>query len=295
MNERYRPTIFERLEQGSKVRADRIAALSHITPSVDSRVSRSKLHERAGTLAAVSLILAMLAASTRADAGSGQNLGDVNCDGQTNSIDAALVLQKTAKLINTLACKTAADVNGDNQSNAIDASLILQFDARLIDNLPVESIKKELPTIDILDETFRGSELLASNLIWPQDIAVSPVNGKIYFVAKSNNGGAAENIYELDNKDVTRRFPGAGDPWGAMQQTEVAINQRDELFVYSRTWIDEYIRVYNTGTGEEIMEIVTPFPDSFGPDYHDNYQPVRSVAANPIDNKFYMSVWRDGP
>ena len=296
MNERFGPSKFERLDQGTRTRFKqvenfRLAQVNNVTSEVEPKIRKI----RTAISAAASLSLILLAACATIKANESKNVGDVDCNERTNSIDAALILQKTAGLIDTLACKMAGDVNADNRLNAVDAALILQYDARLINSFPAETVKKQLPTIDILDETFGGGELLASNLIWPQDIALSPVNGKIYFVAKSDNHGAAENIYEIDNKDVIRRFPGAGDPWGAMQQTEVAINQRDELFVYSRTWIDEYIRVYNTGTGEEIMEIVTPFPDSFGPDYHDNYQPVRSVAANPIDNKFYMSVWRDGP
>src|SRR3989344_565490 len=63
------------------------------------------------------------------------NLGDVNCDGNVNSIDAALVLQKGAGLIDSLACEEAGDVNGDDLLNAVDAALILQLDAGIIDEL----------------------------------------------------------------------------------------------------------------------------------------------------------------
>jgi len=58
-----------------------------------------------------------------------QELGDVNCNGQTNSIDASLVLQFDADLITTLACMDVADVNGDGLINAIDALYILWIDA----------------------------------------------------------------------------------------------------------------------------------------------------------------------
>ena len=139
MNERFGPNRFERLEQGLKARGDRIAALRPISDAVDAQVSRSKLHERAGTLAAVSLTLAMLAAFTRAEAtNSGQTLGDVDCSGQTNSIDAALVLQKTAGLIGALSCEEAGDVNRDGLIGALDAALILQKDAGLINLFPAE-------------------------------------------------------------------------------------------------------------------------------------------------------------
>lgn len=58
--------------------------------------------------------------------------GDVNCSGETNSIDAALVLQKTAGLIDRLACEEEGDVNGDDILNAVDAALILKYAAGFI-------------------------------------------------------------------------------------------------------------------------------------------------------------------
>ncbi len=64
-------------------------------------------------------------------------IGDVNCDGVTNSIDAALVLQLDAALIASLDCEDAADVNGDGATNRVDAAIILQYAAGLIDSLPV--------------------------------------------------------------------------------------------------------------------------------------------------------------
>ncbi len=59
-------------------------------------------------------------------------LGDANCNGTVDSIDASLVLQYTAGLIQTLACLQLADVNHDGSVNSIDASLILQYTAGLI-------------------------------------------------------------------------------------------------------------------------------------------------------------------
>jgi len=61
--------------------------------------------------------------------------GDANCDGVKNSLDAAIVLQYAAGLLDDLPCLTSADANGDGRVDAIDAALILQYDAGLLDEL----------------------------------------------------------------------------------------------------------------------------------------------------------------
>lgn len=58
--------------------------------------------------------------------------GDADCDRTVNAIDAALVLQYDAGLIDSLPCPDDADVDHDDSVNAIDAALILQKDAGLI-------------------------------------------------------------------------------------------------------------------------------------------------------------------
>ena len=62
--------------------------------------------------------------------------GDVDCDGLITSIDAALVLQFDAGLIDELDCLHNADVNGDGNIDSVDALLILQHVAGLIDRWP---------------------------------------------------------------------------------------------------------------------------------------------------------------
>ncbi len=68
-------------------------------------------------------------------------LGDVNRDGKISPLDASLVLQYNAKLINDRAiCAAVADVNGDDKISPLDASLILQFNAKLINDFPANII-----------------------------------------------------------------------------------------------------------------------------------------------------------
>ena len=57
--------------------------------------------------------------------------GDANCDGTANSIDAALVLQLAAGLVDYLLCEGWADADRDGETTSIDATLILQHDAGL--------------------------------------------------------------------------------------------------------------------------------------------------------------------
>ena len=65
-----------------------------------------------------------------------QFIGDVDCSEDISSIDAALVLQLTAGLIDELSCPQNGDTNFDGMTNSIDAALILQFVAGLLPTLP---------------------------------------------------------------------------------------------------------------------------------------------------------------
>jgi len=69
--------------------------------------------------------------------------GDASCDGNVNSIDAALVLQYIARVLTSLRCAAAADVNGDGRIDAVDAALILQYDAGLLTG-PFDSAQGKL-------------------------------------------------------------------------------------------------------------------------------------------------------
>jgi plastocyanin len=62
--------------------------------------------------------------------------GDVNGNDAIDAIDAALVLQFGADLIDWLWSLDRADANDDGDVDAVDAALILQYAAGLIDSLP---------------------------------------------------------------------------------------------------------------------------------------------------------------
>ena len=59
-------------------------------------------------------------------------LGDANCNGVVNAIDAAIVLQINAGLLGPPSCEENADVNENGSIDSIDAALILQSIAGLI-------------------------------------------------------------------------------------------------------------------------------------------------------------------
>jgi hypothetical protein len=66
--------------------------------------------------------------------------GDINCDGTTNAIDTAIILQMVAGLLPGVPCPWVGDVNGTGILGPIDASLILQFDAGLLPELSLPAV-----------------------------------------------------------------------------------------------------------------------------------------------------------
>jgi len=65
-----------------------------------------------------------------------KTMGDVNCDGKVNNLDATVILKYDAGIIDlTLDEKDIADVNGDGKVNNLDATVVLKYDAGIINEL----------------------------------------------------------------------------------------------------------------------------------------------------------------
>ena len=105
------------------------------------------LRTLAGAIVAM-LLVVLLWASPASSSLPPQTEGDANCDKVTNSIDAALILQVDAGLIDTVPCRNSADVIRDGAINSLDAAIVLQMEAGLccdepltaelsIDSLPI--------------------------------------------------------------------------------------------------------------------------------------------------------------
>ena len=59
----------------------------------------------------------------------------MNGDSFVNSIDATLVLQYDAGILESLQHPEVADVNADSSVNSLDAQLVLQYDAGFVPTL----------------------------------------------------------------------------------------------------------------------------------------------------------------
>lgn len=60
-------------------------------------------------------------------------LGDVDCNGEVNAVDANWVLQYSAGMVDAVPCPDLADMNGDGHIDAVDSTIILQKVAGLIE------------------------------------------------------------------------------------------------------------------------------------------------------------------
>ena len=86
---------------------------------------------RFGLAAVLTAIIFAVLAIAPASAGV-QPAGDANCDGVVTSLDAVIVLQVDAGLLDRAPCHTQADASFDGVVNSLDAAIILQREAGLL-------------------------------------------------------------------------------------------------------------------------------------------------------------------
>ena len=98
----------------------------------DITLSDTSFQDLANELGPPTLIGATVTCFAPQRGGPPQLIGDANCSRDVSSIDAALVLQYDAGLLESLDCLAAADVNFDGTVDSRDALLILQLEAGLL-------------------------------------------------------------------------------------------------------------------------------------------------------------------
>ena len=64
-------------------------------------------------------------------------VGDANCDSRVHSIDALVIKQFVARLVQSLPCQNNADANLSGAVSIADAFLVLRFHAGMIPSLPM--------------------------------------------------------------------------------------------------------------------------------------------------------------
>lgn len=119
------------------------------------------------SVALAALAFALLLASGPSVRAQAQvELGNVDCSGTVDSIDAALVLQDVAGLAPSLPCANLADVDEDGLVTSLDASFILQYVARLIPVLPAPAIAlANIPTECPTQAQLTDGSIIATDIL----------------------------------------------------------------------------------------------------------------------------------
>jgi len=92
-------------------------------------------------LLAFALIAALSCVGAREASATTQSpLGDVDCDGSVTAKDASLLLQRSAGLLQEVACEKSDDVDENGVTDATDAAFVLQYVAALIPILPAPAV-----------------------------------------------------------------------------------------------------------------------------------------------------------
>ncbi len=138
-------------------------------------------------------------------------IGDVNSDGVVNSVDATVVLQRYATIIDDT-CEyynpAAADTDGNSVVDSKDATLILQLYAGIIDAFGVDSEITESPNVFYVTDSVNivyesGIDIYTQNFLeevltnYGRTFTVSeaPVSGKTNFLLGIDGSGEAADAY----------------------------------------------------------------------------------------------------
>ena len=177
----------------------------------------------------LSLTALLLTSTAHAAGGPGAwRTGDADCSGRVDAVDASLDLQWDARLIDELACGSAADANNDLAVDSLDAVLVLQQEAALIDRLgaaetqlcPAPSGKERHGNVDEeIDLDGDGTPEVVSVHLFPEEDAAK-LGLSVYV-----EGGALQTIAEI----VVPTFyfnPEGPDTWWA--HTDLTGDGNDE-------------------------------------------------------------------
>ena len=204
-------------------------------------MKRSSLQTRAarlmaGALAAIAVAWAIVGL---ASAGEHAAVGDANCDGSVNSIDAALILQLHAGLIDEV-CGDV-DVNGDGVANSIDALLIVQMGLGVwpvepVTPTPTEALPEPTPQPTVGPSRDLTTYLAMSDLPNNEGIFVSLT------LANKNPGSVTRGYIDGQDYDVVVRDANGEYVWNLWHDTpwtqafESQVWEPGEWITYSGTW-----------------------------------------------------------
>lgn len=171
-------------------------------------------------IAALAAGVAFVALAGGVDAGEPTLIGDVDCDGDVTSLDAVLILQYTAGLLDALPCPDNGDPSGDGLTNSLDAQLVLQHTAGLVDDFVTFALAVHRPegvcdesSVPVKCDIPAGSEFGVSILVGsPPAEGYVGIQAFLYFGELQYNPAAlvSEEVVWPDAGLNLRSMQGAG-------------------------------------------------------------------------------------
>ncbi|MBU3913613.1 MAG: hypothetical protein KKB21_02230 [Nanoarchaeota archaeon] len=159
-------------------------------------------------------------------------------------------------------------------------------------NLPVDRTKpkKDISSlIDVLDPNYELS-VLAENLGFISCLAVSPSDGRIYFIQQKEKDWEKQwDIYELVNGKAEKRFDGGG---GASQSKtfgpscKISINSQNQLFVF-----EQFGEMVETKSNIKLYDLKSR-KLRYKADNLVNLTNLRNLIVNPLTDNFLFTVYQ---